>query len=327
MVSSFDPRPANRVLDLLSEGPSRAKARELLRDRTIRRMPEQFGLRLDRAASCLCAASADETAGRRSPTEGRFIAHLATMLKTADELKAFLAGLQREEQRILEAAFSRTRDYLPRGASSPGATVVFLPIGYDARVDRRTVYFDPVLAGIVGREGVVKLLSHELHHVARFELTGEAISGMGLALEPWLADRDGLVRLWATLLEMEGIADCIFALSEFDLPLHRRMISERKRVYREYAEQVSRVQKLLLRERGKKISLRFRRRVLAPLVLEHIHPVGARLAHEILNGLGRAKLVECVGRPELFLLRYQEAAGKKRLLRLDEGLLARLSRA
>jgi hypothetical protein len=246
------------------------------------------------------------------------------MRERGEELRAILARFKKEEPQILDAAFRRTRDYLPREASLPEATVVFLPIGYDSRVDGSSIYFDPVMAVMIGREGVTQLLSHELHHVSRFEMTGEVISGMGMVLDPWLADPNGLVRLWAALLEMEGIADCVFDLSELKLPTHRQMIAARERVYRAYAYHLKTVQKALLQGGHGAAGPSTQHVNLAPRVLEHVHPIGARLAREIQDGLGRADLVECVGKPGLFLRRYQQVARSKGLFQFDPSLLARL---
>lgn len=324
-MASFDLLPTLEILDFLGTDRPEEAATRFASTPTMTTVLRRFEVAQKRGPICLDMVSDPTSSTPRSAAEGLLISHLSLLRERDAELRELLKELQHEEEIILERAFSRTREFLPRSTPLGEVSVVFVPLGYDARVDSNTVYFDPLLALLIGREGVTQFLSHELHHVGRFRMTGDNLSGMDLDLGARMADHRTFVRFWVSLLEMEGIADQIFDLAQLQLPVHRARVEERKRVKEQYAEHLSHAQDALL-ERGEKGTVP--RQDLAPIasqVLENVHPLGARLAGDILGTLGKERLVEGVGRPERFLDLYQEVARSKGLFEFDPYIVTELS--
>lgn len=325
-VIVFDTQPSQALLDFLAGRLSSEKDSSFASDPALGPMFKQLGIRSTRASLVLNSARNANLRRQLSPTEAAFSEYLSAMREGAAMLRDLMRALVEEQDDLTHRAFARTKKFLPSHVRVDDATVVLLPMGYDARVDYTTVYLDPMLALLVGQAGVSKLLSHEFHHLGRYAITGENLSGMSTRAESKLTDLPSTLRHWISLLELEGIADCVFDMTEFDLPVHRKMIAERNRVRQRYGRFLAKIEVALLRVPPTSGRPRSRSPAVQTLLRSHVHPLGRRLAETVLTGLGRARLVECVGNPPEFLNSYQEVARKQGAFQFGPVLVARLQR-
>jgi Putative zinc dependent peptidase (DUF5700) len=255
--------------------------------------------------------------------DGRMIAgYLDDLVQHRNPFERLLQELQGRESELLHSAFEKTLEFLPGSCHLGTIRMVFLPIGYDFRTDEETVYIDPLAALQHGYEGIRKTLSHELHHIARYRLTGENITMMRQDKGQPTRSPHEMFREWATLLEMEGIADCIWNITDTDIPVLRPAVERRR-------QQMAQYQRLL----GDALAP-FHRMMTdsadgAPVpealrveLLTIAHPVGARMAEAVLRDLDRPALIDAVGHPDHFLRRYNEVAKGQRLIEIDPRLVA-----
>jgi len=254
----------------------------------------------------------------------RFARYLARLKSLEPKVAQSLVALKKVAPRIRQRAAAKAQSFLPSPVSLATTRVAFVPMDYDAMVDRTTVYFDPLLAVMIGEVGVTRLLSHEFHHIGRFLLTGENISGIDLNLDPRRLSWTGLIRFWASLLEMEGIADLVFDVRDLGLPRYRPMMARRQRVTATYGQHLRRAERILL---DRPVSGRAQRREIGramQVVLRDAHPLGRRMAETVQSEFGRRKLIQCVGRPERFFRAYQDAAAASGVFRFSEELLTNI---
>jgi hypothetical protein len=254
--------------------------------------------------------------------ERRFARYLSRLKSSGLDLRESLSRLTTVAPRIRGVAGARARLLLPSPVGLERARVVLIPMDYDSMVDGRTVYFDPLLVLMIGEAGVARFLSHEFHHIGRFLLTDENISGVSPRLDPRRLSWTGLIRFWASLLEMEGIADLVFDVCELKLPLYRRMMARRERVTASYGLHLRRAERILL---NPPVGSRAERREIGramQVILRDGHPLGKRMAQTIQTEFGRRKLVQCVGRPDRFFRAYQDAAAASGRFQFSEKLLA-----
>ncbi len=260
----------------------------------------------------------------KSIDELRFARYLSHLKSLEPGVTESFVRLKTAFPKIRERSAERAQSLLPSRVRLERARVVFVPLDYDAMVDRTTVYFDPLLALMVGEDGVARILSYEFHHIGRFLLTGENVSGMNPKLDPRHLTWTGLVRFWASILEMEGIADLVFDVKDLQLPIYRPMMARRERVTSSYGQHLRRAERILL---NRPVSSRAERRAIGravQVVLRDGHPLGKRMAETILVEFGKRRLIQSVGRPERFFRAYQDAAAQSGLFQFSEELLASL---
>src|SRR5271157_833629 len=241
--------------------------------------------------------------------EGRMVAaYLDDLVQNRKPFERLLQDLRGKEAELLRSAFEKTREYLPESCRLGSVRLVFLPIGYDFRTDEETVYIDPLAALQHGLVGIRKTLSHELHHIARYRLTGENITMMRQdeGMRPRLLP--DVFRKWSTWLEAEGIADCVWNITDTDIPALRPAVERRRQQMAEYQRFLGDALAQFHTELAGSAADGPVREAFRTELITIVHPVGARMAGAITSGLGRPALVDCVGRPGNFLRRYNEAA-------------------
>ena len=278
-------------------------------------IPYPFGL------ECLRAIHSAAQRERLDDTGKMVVSYVDELVRSRGQFETLLRDFRAAEASWTTAAFEKTRSFLPDSCELGEIRYVFLPLGFDFRTDRRTVYMDPLAAVQYGPDGIRESLSHEFHHVARYRLTGENLSLM--APEEMRAPHHlpGVFREWASWLELEGIADCVSNAIQFDLPALRPAVERRRQQMADYGALLERSLARIRGDPGGRSPNPAEMVLLRKELLGLAHPVGARLAEEILTDLGRPALIECVGHPERFLRRYDTVARRRRLVGVDESLL------
>jgi hypothetical protein len=270
----------------------------------------------------LLEAMLDPARGGNFDEEDRMVAtYLDELVRERGPFERLLQELREAEAELLRSAFEKTREYLPESCRLGKVRLVFLPIGYDFRTDRETVYIDPLAALQHGLDGIRKTLSHELHHIARYRLTGENITMMREDERKRPRLLPDLFREWVTWLEAEGIADGIWNITDTDIPALRQAAERRRQQMTDYQRLLGEAlaqfhSTLTCSAANAPVREAFRRELMTIA-----HPVGARMAGAIVSDLGPASLVDCVGHPGNFVHRYNEAAKGQRLIEIDQTLL------
>lgn len=318
----IDARGTFDLVQALQSGAEREELDRLLREPELDRMlpavgiPRDLGLQMFRAA-------ADPTRRNGLSELGQFVvSYLVDLVEHRSALESLVRDLGPREDELLRTAFERTRQFLPKESRLGPIRLVVVPIGYDFRTDRETVYMDPLAMLALGYDGIRDTLTHELHHVARYRLTGEALTLMRPEEERPLSNPSELFREWLTWLEAEGIADCAHNMVESDLPIFRDAIEQRRRQMAEFPSLLVEAQERLLDPRLESSAGASALEGTRVWVRNLAHPVGARMAGEILTRCGREAVADCVGRPGEFLRRYAEVARAHDLARVDPRLIA-----
>ena len=282
-------------------------------------IPRRTGIEYLRAVGNPERLSALDEPGRAA------VGYLSELVGRSEAITALLGRLSAGEPDLAARAFKRTQEFLPAGCEQGEPRLVLLPLLYDCRTDRETVYIDPLAALALGPEGIRHTLSHELHHVARYRLTGEALTLMRPGVRAPPRDARAAFVEWAAWLEAEGIADCASNMTETDVPALRTAAMHRR-------EQMATYETLLSEILGRFEEQAARSPVdpagMEPLMADALglaHPLGCRMAGAVDAGLGRTALVECVGRPGTFLARYNEAARRASLTPVGKSFVGWLS--
>lgn len=321
-MNGMDGQPTLRLLDDLAHGESGSLAVRLRSNPPLRVAFQIAALPPGRAWRVVDRVRDGHRPAGKSIDERRFARYLSRLKSLEPGVTESFVRLKNAFPKIRERSAGKAQSLLPSLVRLERARVVFVPLDYDAMVDRTTVYLDPLLALMVGEAGVARILSHEFHHIGRFLLTGENISGIEPKLDPRHLTWTGLVRFWASLLEMEGIADLVFDVTDLELPIYRAMMARRERVTSSYGRHLRRAERILL---NRPVSSRAERRAIGravEIVLRDGHPLGKRMAETIQVEFGKRRLIQSVGRPERFFRAYQDAAAKSGLFQFSEELLA-----
>lgn len=318
----MDGQPTLRLLADLAHGEPGSPAIRLRSNPTLRVAFHMANLPPGRAWRIADGIRDGELRVGTSIEERRFARYISQLKSLETGVTESLAKLKNAFSRIRRRSAEEAQSLLPARVGLERARVVFVPLHFDAMVDRTTVYFDPLLALMVGERGVTRVLTHEFHHIGRFLLTGENISGINPRLDPRHLTWTGLIRFWASLLELEGVADLVFDVKDLALPVYRPMMARRECVTSTCARHLRRAERILL---DRPVNSRAERRAIGravQILLRDGHPLGKRLAEAILDEFGKPRLIQCVGRPERFFRAYQDAAANSGLFRFSEELLA-----
>jgi hypothetical protein len=279
-----------------------------------------LGIPADALRAALRAITHRESSDRTDAEVREVAAYFARLADARVEIERFVDSFRADEWAITHEAFSRTRAFLPTGATLGEVRFVIVPLGLDFRTEGQSAYVDPLAGAALGAGGVRTTLAHEFHHIARFRLTGEDLTLM--RPEPTLPapDAASVARYWATWLEAEGIADCVSNVTDTDVPALRSIVDLRRRQMADYETLLRGALDAFRAADTDADTTRWVRvkRELLPIA----HPVGARMAQEILAGAGRGALVDCVGRPAAFVRQYNEVAIARRRVTFDDRFLS-----
>ncbi|HEV2316507.1 MAG TPA: DUF5700 domain-containing putative Zn-dependent protease [Thermoplasmata archaeon] len=242
-------------------------------------------------------------------------AYCGELLRHRSEIESLAEVLEHSGPGMVRESLVRTTRWLPTGVEPGEIRLVLVPLGFDFRTDRGTVYLDPLSALEYGTEGIRDTLSHELHHVARYRLTGEELTLMRPDAVSVPDDLAGTLREWASWLEAEGIADCVWSMTQ----LETTALREAARVRRDQEERFGSILRGVFdglrshpadADRSALPELRANLRQLA-------HPVGHAMAMTIERELGHDTLIGCVGRPRRFVEEYNHAASRTSRVRFE----------
>jgi Putative zinc dependent peptidase (DUF5700) len=319
----FEPTPTLALLDAIENKSSNVDLEALLQGPELSLMFPAVGISNARGVEYLADFRDGKLPPEQDPAASVVASYLADLLDRADEFREIAEVLRTAGPSLYEAALDQTLEYLPPHFEMGNPRIIFLPIGYDFRADRESVYLDPLTALMVGKLGVRDGLIHELHHVGRYRLTCENLSLMrpdprGPPTDPLTA-----LRRWVSWLELEGVADCAWSMTRSEAPLYQSARVERLRQFDEY-DRIIRDAMLPIAGPNQTSAANAPAQFFDGL-RELAHPVGHRIASEILNDAGRPGLVECVGHPALFLSRYNEIASRKGLVTFPSELQAALA--
>lgn len=324
MVESAE---AISLITALDEGADESRLASLLASGELARVFPALGLPTNAGLALLRAVSrAGPSRGSADPSDA-FVTYLRRLRAIGPELDAILDDLRSHEPRILATAWERARELLPAHFRTPEVRLVFLPLGLDFRTDRETVYMDPVAAVSLGLDGIQTILAHELHHVGRYRLTGENLTLMSPDPLPGITNASEVFRNWSSWLEAEGVADCVSNMTQTDFPLLHAAVETRRQQMAGYAALLESAQQRIGAAAHSPPAALADLEQLRSDLLKLAHPVGARLAEAVLRRFGRPGLIECVGRPEKFLQRYNDVASAEHLLEIDGDLIQGLVEA
>lgn len=309
------------LLDALRDGASAEEFGRIVARPDLGRALRSVGVPPVETPGWLEAAARPEGRGTFSPEGTEVIEYFRALRAARPEIDEILRALVTDETDLVRSAFERTRPWLPPGTELGEVRLVLVPLGFDFRTDRETVYIDPLAAVALGRRGTRATLSHELHHVARYRRTGENLTLMRPEEDPVPETRMGLAAEWARWLEAEGIADAVSNVTQTPVEPLRRAAEQRRQQMDEYASLFRGATAHLRDTPDGALGWEALRRELHGLA----HPVGARMAEAIAADLGREALVDCVGRPVEFVRAFEEVARRRAMADLDVAWLVSLA--
>ena len=248
----------------------------------------------------------------------RFVRHIKNMLDNSDRILEELTELSDNFGTVDGDAKAKAREYCPRIANCSLAEVIFMPVPYDARVKNGKIFFDPLLAADLGKNGFTGFLAHEYHHSGRMSLRRV------IDLEQSCGCPELIYSVYE-ILELEGIADMVFEISQLYgiIPQLGRLRRFRQDVFEGFEGYLRSIQEVLLQAIDNKLNNRGLRTEIADILFMkgENHPVGHRMAYEIEAVFGTAGLLECVGSPSAFLKTYQKAARLRGLFTFNERIV------
>ncbi len=286
---------------MLRDRGSRSSLTALLEHPDLRRIFPAVGIARSQGLRGLEAVRSSDPGLAHGATETQVAAYFRALLASEDRLRELVEYLQSHEAELTGAAFERTRRLLPEQCMLGTVRFAILPLAYDFRTDRESVFMDPLAALAYGPAGIERTLSLELHHVGRYRLTGVNLTLMEPDEEPEPDAPSDVFRSWAAWLEAEGIADCVASAVDEDIPALHAGIERRRQQLAQYRSLLTEVLDRFRQADRRNAADRSELRVLSQELLDLAHPVGAGLAGRILSKLGPTALTACVGQPELFL--------------------------
>jgi putative zinc-dependent peptidase DUF5700 len=318
----FDARATRELLDALRSGADESALGSLLSSSDLDLIFPAVGLTAAVGIGYLRGVLDPVARARLDPEGGQVVDYFLSLLGRRDAFETLLVELEARGPELVRAAFEQTCRFLPDGCELGTVRYVLLPLGYDYRTDRETVYMDPAVSLEYGLAGIQHSLAHELHHVARYRLTREELTLMRPDAVPPPQDLPGVFREWGSWLEAEGIADCVANATQFEVPQFRGAAEERRRQMTEY-QTILEVALEPFRPEATApdapglVDLRQRLRSLA-------HPIGYRMAEAIESEYGSAALRTCVGQPRTFLTLFNEVARSRSLVEFPPSLIEQM---
>jgi len=227
-----------------------------------------------------------EAAGKKAVSRGDwYVKHYVDVAERREELEAWLTNLGERED-FIEGPVSKAGEWLPSDVEG-SPIVAFAVFDMDAR-GYDTIVIDPLFAVSLGAD-FGDLLAHELFH---------SVARRFYVYDPEKVEANDSDIMWTLRqLNEEGIADQIFTLGYPSRDEHVAdspwVIQEMDRLIRRIAinEDVGELSKML--------------RMTPPRAG---HPTGHYMAKNIIEVLGKERLLETVGDPFGFIRAYDEAA-------------------
>ncbi len=282
-----------RIVDVLQvdKEPPKHQWDELLDSPGYVALSSEFKPNFFKEKYRLAYKPSSEAARKKAVSRGDwYVKHYVDVAERREELEAWLTNLGERED-FIEGPVSKAGEWLPSDVEG-SPIVAFAVFDMDSR-GYETVVIDPLFAVSLGAD-FGDLLAHELfHNVARrfYVYDTEKVE-----------TNDGDIMWVLRQLNEEGIADQIFTLAYpsrdehvADSPL---VIQEMDRLIRRIAinEDVGELSKML--------------RMTPP---KAGHPTGHYIAKNIIEVLGKERLLETIGDPFCFIRAYDEAAKRRGL--------------
>jgi hypothetical protein len=305
-MSAVEAEATSRLIEELRDGADRQRLSVVLKEPELALIFPSLGMPVQQGIEVLHAACAAPGPGARDPTDDWIGSYVRALREVKDPLDQLLTELRDRKLDVLVSAFQRTREYLPVGCEIGSPRLVMLPLGYDSRTDGETIYMDPVASVRLGVDGMIHALSHELHHVARYRLTGENLTLMHPGDQAKPGSAHELLLQWIKWLEAEGVADCASNMIDENIAELAAAREARRQQMVDYARLLAGMIDTI-RDSGSSAG----GRNLEEIAAESrgiAHPVGARMGERIEREFGRSALVDCVGRPGMFLRRFEAVA-------------------
>lgn len=315
-MSSITIQPALDLIKLFQENHSLEEIEKVFYSTQLEESFHQFMLDKEVESTCL-----EKIFVEGFSTEGldkksaMFVDHARKILENKDRILKTLSEFEEEFEDIDKKAQSIARAYLPESANFSLAEIIFVMVPYDARVKEGRIYFDPLLATDLGKDGIIKFLAHEYHHSGRISIEP------AIDLENTL-ETEKLIFSVFEMLELEGVADRVFEVSNLSdkIPGFIPLRDRREKVFDNFEEYLKKTQAPILSALdGKNDFNEFRDRLFHALFMKgENHPVGHRMAFEIEKTLGKEALVNCVASPSRFLKAYHKVAEENGFFRFDK---------
>ena len=236
----FDATATLHLLQLVESNPSSDQLDVLLSLPDLQSMLRAFRLSKEKLIPWLRAVKGASVLGSQDET-GRFVKdYFGELLRHREEIQALAVQLGEQCSAILEDAFTSTRAYLPNGSSMGDVRLVLLPLAYDYRTDRETIYMDPLSSLTYGTDGIRGTLAHELHHSREVPNHTRGPYSYEARRSAGASGRPGDAREWAAWMS-PGVADCVSNMGQFDHPFLREAVRARRDQERNYTSILTRI--------------------------------------------------------------------------------------
>lgn len=315
-MSSITIKPVLDLMKLYDENHSLDEVKAVFYSSGLEESFRQFMLDKEVESTCLEKAFIEGFSTEELDNKSaKFVDHASKILENKDRILKALPEFEEDFEDIDKKAQTLAREYLPKEANFSLAEIIFVMVPYDARVKEGKIYFDPLLATDLGKDGLIKFLAHEYHHSGRISV--KPVIDLENTLET-----ENLIFSVFEMLELEGVADRVFEVSDLyeKIPRFVPLRNKRKKVFDNFEEYLRNSQMQILGAlEGKFDFSEFRTGIFNALFMKgENHPVGHRMAFEIEKALGRDELVKCVASPTKFLKTYHRVAEGKGLFRFDK---------
>lgn len=282
-----------RIVDVLQadKEPPKHQWDELLDSPGYVALSSEFKPNFFKEKYRLAYKPSSEAARKKAVSRGDwYVKHYVDVAERREELEAWLTNLGERED-FIEGPVSKAGEWIPSDVEG-SPIVAFAVFDMDSR-GYETIVIDPLFAVSLGAD-FGDLLAHELfHNVAR----------RFYVYDPEKVEANDSDIMWTLRqLNEEGIADQIFTLAYPSRDEHVAdspwVIQEMDRLIRRIAinEDVGELSKML--------------RMTPP---KAGHPTGHYMAKNIIEVLGKERLLETIGDPFGFIRAYDEAAKRRGL--------------